>query len=115
VAFRKFTDEQGILWQAWAVAPRPTERRVMDRRREGVLQMATADERRRQPDRRTRSEVRIRVSAGLEAGWIAFESPRGRRRLAPIPTGWESLPEPELAALCRLARPAPRRAGIVPD
>lgn len=41
-------------------------------------------------------------------GWLTFESGEERRRLAPIPTGWESASETHLAALCRAAQEAPR-------
>ena len=30
------------------------------------------------------------VSPSYAGGWLTFESPTDRRRLAPIPTGWES-------------------------
>ena len=36
-------------------------------------------------------------------GWLVFESPREKRRLAPIPANWESLSDQALAALCTRA------------
>ena len=56
------------------------------------------------------------VSAGLEHGWLSFTSERGKRRLAPFPSEWESVPELELERLCGLARVAnaaryPREGG----
>lgn len=44
-------------------------------------------------------------------GWLAFESAAGeKRRLAPVPEGWESLSWDELSALCESATPqAPRK------
>jgi len=36
-------------------------------------------------------------------GWLVFESPREKRRLAPIPANWESLSNEALAALCTRA------------
>ena len=44
------------------------------------------------------------VSQGLELGWLTFVSTGGKRRLAPFPTGWESVPETELERLCAAAR-----------
>lgn len=50
------------------------------------------------------------VSAGLEAGWLAFASGEQKRRLAPFPPDWDSFSDGDLAALCEVARraPAPR-------
>jgi len=44
-------------------------------------------------------------------GWLAFESAHGeKRRLAPVPKNWESLPDEELAVLCaRATLQAPRK------
>lgn len=42
-------------------------------------------------------------------GWLLFESEREKRRLAPIPKDWESLPDEELAKLCSGATPQSAR------
>ena len=47
------------------------------------------------------------VSTGLEQGWLAFSSANAKRRLAPIPPGWETSPDPELEQLCSRARVVP--------
>ena len=47
------------------------------------------------------------VSPGLEQGWLAFASGENKRRLAPIPAGWEASTDAELEALCESARHAP--------
>ena len=39
-------------------------------------------------------------------GWLTFESEGVKRRLAPVPPGWEHLPAPRLELLCRMAQPA---------
>jgi hypothetical protein len=36
-------------------------------------------------------------------GWLVFESPREKRRLAPIPADWETLSDEALGALCTRA------------
>ena len=41
-------------------------------------------------------------------GWLTFESGEERRRLAPIPVGWESASETQLASFSRAAQEAPR-------
>src|SRR5256714_7594668 len=38
-------------------------------------------------------------------GWLVFESAQQKRRLAPVPPNWESLPAEALAALCARALP----------
>ena len=47
-------------------------------------------------------------------GWLVFESVQEKRRLAPVPANWESLPNEALAALCAKASPQlPRtRPGV---
>lgn len=50
-----------------------------------------------------RSEL---LPAAMRKGWLVFESPGERRRLSPIPAGWETLPEQGLLLLCAEAVPA---------
>lgn len=38
-------------------------------------------------------------------GWLTFESEGEKRRLAPVPGEWESLPPQRLELLCRMAEP----------
>ena len=44
---------------------------------------------------------------GFEQGWLTFEhdSSGERRRLAPIPAGWEAMADDRMLLLCRLAQP----------
>lgn len=46
------------------------------------------------------------VSAGLERGWLSFVSSDAKRRLAPFPGDWASVPDDELERLCGRARVA---------
>jgi hypothetical protein len=56
------------------------------------------------------------VRPGFEAGWLGFESDGEHRRLAPVPGGWEELPDEELRALLASAQPTrPARAPRAPD
>jgi hypothetical protein len=41
----------------------------------------------------------IAVKPELQAGWLAFETNDEKRRLTPIPDGWEEASEPALQAL----------------
>jgi len=52
-------------------------------------------------ERRIRDQRRVALPGDMNSGWLAFESTDGeRRRVAPIPQGWDAL---EDAALLRLA------------
>lgn len=46
------------------------------------------------------------VSPGLEGGWLAFACGDNKRRLAPIPSAWQTSSDAELEALCESARRA---------
>ena len=39
----------------------------------------------------------------LRGGWLTFESSQGRRRLAPIPSGWADATPERLDLMCRAA------------
>jgi hypothetical protein len=52
---------------------------------------------------RRSSETDGAVTPGRERGWLAFSSALERRRLAPIPSDWESVAEERLADLCATA------------
>jgi hypothetical protein len=43
------------------------------------------------------------VSADLRAGWLTFDSGAERRRVGPIPIGWETFSNEELESACRVA------------
>ena len=118
---RSFRDHNGIVWETWDVVPHRAERRLGERRETATRPTRGLHdgwsgllERRRRADRRAAAEPepRVRVSPGLEQGWLVFESRAERRRLAPIPGGWEQLSERELEALCHRAAPLPARRRL---
>ena len=45
------------------------------------------------------------VMRGMENGWLTFEAAGNRRRLNPIPVGWERASIAELCAYCDRAQP----------
>ena len=49
----------------------------------------------------------------LASGWLAFECERERRRLVPIPTGWETWPVERLCAACGTAVTQPARRRLI--
>lgn len=108
MALREFRDSRGTDWLAWDVPPAShyspmrsgEERRVTD----------TPDyhpERRVIQDRR-----RGRTGAGLEYGWVCFQSPEEKRRLAPPPANWEEAADDALEALLGRAEPITRRRVV---
>jgi hypothetical protein len=44
------------------------------------------------------------MGSDLAHGWLAFESKHDRRRLAPIPEGWDTFDASALERLCAAAR-----------
>jgi hypothetical protein len=96
MASRDFADDRGEVWQVWAVHPETLERRLADDPHLTPL-----------AERRVKRETRVRVTNPVMAnGWLAFENRTERRRLAPIPAGWEELDEVALRALLEKAVPA---------
>lgn len=93
---REFRDEGGRLWQVCNVQLDAIERR-------------SGRERRSRPrggvDRRRRRQSRIVVAPRYRAGWLVFDSGGDRRRLAPIPPGWEYRTVEELRELLHDAEP----------
>jgi hypothetical protein len=91
---RQFVDDDGALWAVWDVRPAP-----------GTMPAS-------QPESAPRargSRALLEVENALSAGWLCFESGGQKRRLAPIPPHWESLPPPDLVRLCQAAAPVRRR------
>ena len=82
---REFRDSSGIEWKVWDTTP----------------------------DRMQASPASDRGLGDLRGGWITFSSILGRRRLAPVPAGWETLATVELERLCDQAVPTRRQSGEV--
>ena len=109
MGYRVFTDSQGTQWQAWDVIPTLADRRASDRR---VAATQAPADRRRRADRRIRAGERPRFTAGLDLGWLCFEAPVGKRRLAPIPADWLRCPHQQLEEYCQRAKVAPRARSL---
>jgi hypothetical protein len=54
---------------------------------------------------------------GLRSGWLTFESADTRKRLVPIPRGWEDATPERLDLMCRAAEVVRLRRGksLTPD
>ena len=86
---RGFRDSTGVEWRVWEVYPSKTS------------PLSGADEMGR----------RSLMGSAFADGWLCFESPGEKRRLAPIPIGWEQRDSREIEELWRQATVvAPRRA-----
>ena len=81
MALRSFDDRNGEGWQVWRVTPASS-----------VLERSSW------------------MEGEFRQGWLCFESlsTGERRRLAPVPENWETLPTERLELLCRVASPARR-------
>jgi hypothetical protein len=96
---RTFTDSAGVVWHVWEVHPGIVERRSGgDRRRTAAPDPVI--ERRGHLERRVRARPRGVLRPEFERGWLCFDAGMFRRRLAPVPTGWEDCSDAELEALC---------------
>lgn len=49
------------------------------------------------------------LTEGFELGWLTFEASGTIRRLAPIPSDWETATPAQLEQMCRRAQPPVRR------
>lgn len=110
---REFTDRRGTIWRVREIVPQFAERRKGDRRASVAAlwsaRIPVVD--RRTIERRRTSTIRATVSRGYEQGWLTFESPDEKRRLAPVPAGWETFSPERLELLCRMADVVEQRHG----
>jgi hypothetical protein len=112
MGLRHFRDSEGAEWRVWDVVPyggRPQERRMADRR-SATGATYTGPERRSGRDRRLRTPALM--TPGLESGWLCFENEAEKRRLSPIPRGWDRVEPSELAGLLGRAAAVARRFGL---
>lgn len=99
---RRLQDDSGRWWDVWDTYPTIIDRRAGRDRRTG---------RRTVNDRRQKAEARVIVEPEFRGGWLAFQSGAEWRRIAPIPDGWQTLPDRELLGLLdRAAEVEVRRA-----
>lgn len=109
--YKIFDAPDGTHWEVWTVVPTTTERRQVQRRK-----VSSALSGYRGPERRVRVERRREdwggravVSPGFEHGWLCFECTNGeKRRLVPIPDGWETAAPDKLWEWCQQAAEVPK-------
>ncbi len=93
MAHRVFQDLNGRIWQAWSVAPAEPER--------------PADDDPPDAEPRRRRTIRVELGPQWSNGWLTFETPGEKRRLAPYPPGWSEFSDEVLAQLCAIASTVP--------
>ena len=55
----------------------------------------------------------VQLRSEYAHGWLAFECDHERRRLVPIPDGWEAWPDARLCAACGKAVEQPARKRLI--
>lgn len=109
MSYRTFVDSGGKRWEVWLVRPTAAERRRTDRRAPGggagADKFPGFSDRRRTPERRQSPFRRnVQVASEYSSGWLCFESEGDKRRLAPVPAGWNEAGPDRLATLLQAAK-----------
>lgn len=94
----------------WLVHPSAAERRFTQRR-VAEEERDTDEERRSGLERRgsLKKIPRAPVAQEFTYGWLCFETVGEKRRLAPVPEGWDRADDETIEQWCCLAKPAARR------
>jgi hypothetical protein len=79
MTMRSCTDRRGIRWEVFEVLPGADGRAI------------------------------ARMPEAFRAGWLCFQSASERRRLAPIPLGWQQWEDRELLGALEYGHRSPRR------
>jgi hypothetical protein len=110
VTHRKFKDRQGRVWDVWQVHPSAAERRFVQRRTKDDDRSDNA-ERRSGLERRVGEarKARANIAEEFTYGWLCFECSEEKRRLAPVPEGWDRADDETIEQWCCSAKPVPRR------
>jgi hypothetical protein len=110
VPYKVFNAPDGTKWEVWMVMPTSTERRRGEEfGQSSASESANSTSAGVTERRRVDAGPRTVVSPGYENGWLCFESGSGeKRRLVPVPDGWETAAAEKLWMWCRLAAEVPR-------
>jgi hypothetical protein len=83
MALRTFVSHDGSLWNVWNVVPTLVH-----------------------------NERKVSLSTGMTHGWLCFECGGVKRRIVPVPSGWEEWSEAELDSALATAQSVERRLPI---
>jgi hypothetical protein len=112
---RTFKDRVGKTWDVWQVHPSAAERRFSQRRVHDEDRTDSIERRsgrdRRESENPTPPEPKrhATVAAEFTYGWLCFETAGEKRRLAPVPEGWERADDETIEQWCCVAKPVARR------
>ena len=94
-------------WDVWEVKPTAAERRYLQRRVREDDRIDSSE--RRSGDERRRSKITRTIATEFASGWLCFECVNEKRRLAPVPEGWERVDDDTIEQWCCAAKPVVRR------
>jgi hypothetical protein len=83
MALRTFVSHDGSLWNVWNVVPTLVH-----------------------------NDRKVALSIGMTSGWLCFECAGIKRRIVPVPTGWEEWSEDELDTALATAQSVERRLPL---
>ena len=96
----------------WQVHPSAAERRFVQRRVKDDSR-SDSSERRSGDDRRAGEKgpgiSRATIAPEFTYGWLCFETSDEKRRLAPVPEGWDRADDESIEQWCCVAKPVTRR------
>lgn len=96
----------------WQVHPAAAERRFVQRRvkdedRGDAAERRSGEERRL--SEKEKAIARATVAPEFTYGWLCFETAGEKRRLAPVPEGWDRADDETIEQWCCIAKAVPRR------
>ena len=100
MAHRQIRDDADCVWDVWEVNPGAVARKVTEERRAQVAGSTP------------RKAMQIVVADDLREGWLAFQCETERRRISPVPLGWEAMTDDELLTLLARATPVPHARPV---
>ena len=111
---RTFKDKDGRLWDVWQVHPSAAERRFVQRRvkdedRGEAGERRSGEERRASEQPKGHTVSRATIAPEFTYGWLCFETVGEKRRLAPVPEGWDRADDETIEQWCCVAKSVPRR------
>ena len=111
---RTFKDKDGKIWDVWQVHPSAAERRFVQRRvkeddRTDNAERRSGDERRASEKEKAKAIARATIAPEFTYGWLCFETAGEKRRLAPVPEGWDRADDETIEQWCCTAKPVPKR------
>ena len=101
---REFVDGEHRTWQVWDTVPKSaSESAIFERSAQIMAQTKARELEGASADRAAAAAALRRFTRGRERGWLTFMRGDDKRRLSPIPDGWEKFDDARLIALLQRA------------